>query len=88
MDLAYRHNWPETRRRMEAFWEMEILGRPCISVTAPRQAPRRLRPPLDAKQKGLFILTSARSPEAAEALLAKAVSITAAKHQHDRIAVP
>lgn len=51
MDLAYKHNWTETRRRLEAFWRMECLGRPCIAVTAPRHPRRPLPPPVDAEQK-------------------------------------
>lgn len=47
MDLAYKHNWPEARGRLLAYWNMEIIDRPCIAVTAPRQAPRPLAPPPD-----------------------------------------
>jgi hypothetical protein len=51
VDLAYKHNWPETRQRLEAFWRMEILDRPCIAVTAPRCRPRPVPPPVDCRQK-------------------------------------
>ena len=45
MQLAYKHNWPEARERLLAYWNMEIIDRPCIAVTAPGQAPRHLDPP-------------------------------------------
>ena len=51
MDLAYKHNWVETRPRLEAFWRLEALDRPCISVTAPSQPRRALPPPVDNQQK-------------------------------------
>lgn len=51
MDLAYKHNWPEARERLAAFWKMEIIGRPCISVTAPGGPPRAVPPPRDDRQK-------------------------------------
>ncbi len=51
MQLAYKHNWPEARERFEAFWQMEIIDRPCISVPAPLK-PRRPTPaPADYKTK-------------------------------------
>ncbi len=49
MDLAHKHNWPETRERMQAYWAMEVLDRPCIAVTAPAGPARRLDPPPDYK---------------------------------------
>ena len=49
MDLAYKHNWPETRERMNAYWAGEIIDRPCIAVTAPRQPARPLAPAPDYK---------------------------------------
>lgn len=47
MDLAYKPNWPEARERLLAFWQMEIIDRPCIAVTAPLKPPRPLPDPLD-----------------------------------------
>ncbi len=51
MELACKHDWPEARRRLEAFWRMEVLERPCIAVTAPRGRPRPIPPPADFRQK-------------------------------------
>ena len=45
MQLAYKHNWPEARERLLAYWNMEIIDRPCIAVTAPGQRARTLAPP-------------------------------------------
>jgi len=45
MELAYKHNWPETRERMMAYWAGEIIDRPCIAVTAPGKPARPLAPP-------------------------------------------
>jgi hypothetical protein len=49
MELAYKHNWPEARERLEAFWRMEAIDRPCIAVTAPLKAPRHVEPAPDYK---------------------------------------
>ena len=35
--LAYKHNWPEARRRLEAFWQGEIIDRACVSVMVPTE---------------------------------------------------
>lgn len=51
MELAYKHNWADTRQRLEAFWRLEVLDRPCIAVTAPGKPHRPLPPPADCKQK-------------------------------------
>ena len=51
MELAYKHNWPEARERLEAFWRMEVIGRPCISVTAPARPARHVPPAPDDKHK-------------------------------------
>ncbi|MHB8996637.1 MAG: uroporphyrinogen decarboxylase/cobalamine-independent methonine synthase family protein [Armatimonadota bacterium] len=52
MELAYKHNWSEARERLLAYWNMEIIDRPCIAVTAPGKTPRRaLAPPADFQTK-------------------------------------
>ena len=51
MDLAYKHNWPEARERLEAFWHMEIVDRPCIAVTAREKQARPVAPPKDFREK-------------------------------------
>ena len=49
MELAYKHNWAETRERMLAYWQMQILDRPCIAVTAPVRPARPIPPATDHK---------------------------------------
>ncbi|MBS3787125.1 hypothetical protein KGY79_02880 [Candidatus Bipolaricaulota bacterium] len=34
--LKYKENWPQARRRMEAWWRGRIIDRPPIMITAPR----------------------------------------------------
>jgi len=51
MELSYKHNWPEARQRLLAYWQNEIIDRPCISVTAPLKPARPLAPPADDKEK-------------------------------------
>lgn len=51
MELAYKHNWSEARERLLAFWNMEIIDRPCIAVTAPGGPRRPLDPPPDFQTK-------------------------------------
>ncbi|MBI2299300.1 MAG: hypothetical protein HYU66_10230 [Armatimonadetes bacterium] len=51
MQMAYKHNWDEARERLLAFWNMAIIDRPCIAVTAPNQSPRPLAPPADDRVK-------------------------------------
>lgn len=40
MDLAYHHDWPAARQRLEAFWRGERLDRPAMHITAPRASRR------------------------------------------------
>jgi len=51
MRLAYKHNWPEARQRLEAFWRMEVIDRPCVSVTAPAKQARPLPPVPDDRAR-------------------------------------
>jgi hypothetical protein len=51
MELAYKHNWSEARERLQAFWNMEIIDRPCIAVTAPGGPARSLEAPPDDRTK-------------------------------------
>jgi len=37
MDLAYKEDWPQARKRVEAWWEGEIVDRAVIQVVAPRE---------------------------------------------------
>ena len=32
--MQYKKNWPESRQRLEAFWNREIIDRCCISIRA------------------------------------------------------
>ena len=36
MDLMYKPDWAEAKQRFEAFYAGEIIGRPCVSVRAPK----------------------------------------------------
>jgi len=51
MELSHKHNWPEARDRLEAYWNMEAIGRPCIAVTAPLGERRPVAPPADYRAK-------------------------------------
>ena len=51
MQLDYKHNWTEARERLIAFWNMEVIDRPCISVRAPRQRRRPVPAPADFRTK-------------------------------------
>ncbi|MBU0610339.1 MAG: hypothetical protein KKI08_20830 [Armatimonadetes bacterium] len=51
MELSYKDNWSEARERLLAFWNMEIIDRPCIAVTAPGGPRRPLDPPPDFQTK-------------------------------------
>jgi len=51
MTLSLKPNWPEAGERLEAFWRLEVLDRPCIAVTALNGPRRPVRPPRDAQEK-------------------------------------
>jgi hypothetical protein len=51
MHMDYKDNWDAAARRMEAWWEGEILDRAVLAVTAPRQPRRPLPPPKDHWQR-------------------------------------
>ncbi|MCC7491088.1 MAG: hypothetical protein IT204_01995 [Fimbriimonadaceae bacterium] len=51
MELAYKPNWPEARGRLLAFWEYQIIDRPCIAVTARGSAPRPIPAPRDCQTR-------------------------------------
>ena len=42
-ELLYKEDYPKARRRIEAFCELEVLDRVCLSVTAPRNNVRHGR---------------------------------------------
>ena len=37
MELAYKPDFEEARQRWDAFWEGEIIGRPCAAIRAPKE---------------------------------------------------
>jgi hypothetical protein len=39
MELAYKPDWEQTKRRYEAWWAHEALGRAAMAVTAPKDRP-------------------------------------------------
>lgn len=47
MELAYKQNWSEARERLLAYWDMQIIDRPCIAVTAPMRPARPIPPAAD-----------------------------------------
>lgn len=36
--MYYKEDWPQAKRRLEAFWQNEIIDRCCVAVTAPRKS--------------------------------------------------
>ena len=45
MELACKPDWAQARKRMEAWWEGELLDRVCIRITAPIKQDSRPQPP-------------------------------------------
>jgi hypothetical protein len=46
--LLYKPDWPDAKKRHEAFWRMEILDRACIAISAPiKEKKPALLPPKD-----------------------------------------
>jgi hypothetical protein len=43
--MLYKPDWPQAQERFLAWWEGEVLDRPCLSVTAPRRPPGALGKP-------------------------------------------
>ena len=37
MELRYKLDFEEARQRWDAFWKGEIIGRPCLAITVPRE---------------------------------------------------
>lgn len=45
MDIEFAHNWEMSKKRYEAWWNNEIIDRPLVWLTCPREKPRwPLRP--------------------------------------------
>jgi len=53
MDLLYKSDWEETKKRYEAWWNHEAIGRCAIWVTAPRDGVPEEEPPPMPKQKNV-----------------------------------
>ena len=51
MEMSFKENWPQAKERLLAYWDMAIIDRPCIAVTAPSGKPAASVTPRDAKQK-------------------------------------
>lgn len=47
MLMRYKEDWPEAKKRLEAWWRGEVLDRVCLQVTAPRKdyVPREISRP-------------------------------------------
>jgi hypothetical protein len=48
--MYYKEDWPQARRRLEAFWQNEIIDRCCVAVYAPRKTSKL--PPFPELQWG------------------------------------
>ena len=44
-ELKYKPDWPQAQKRLEAFWEGEIIDRAVISIVAPREPNSAPEPP-------------------------------------------
>ena len=51
MELEYKPDFEKARKRMEAFWNGEILDRPLINITSPNGKKPRHIPPPDTMEK-------------------------------------
>ncbi|HIE09655.1 MAG TPA: hypothetical protein EYP65_07380, partial [Armatimonadetes bacterium] len=51
MSLAFKEDWEEAKRRLEAWWEGEVVDRVVIHVTAPRGRPLKEVKPLPAPRE-------------------------------------
>jgi len=53
MEFAFKEDWPEARRRLEAWWQREIIDRCAFMVEAPRTGVtcREVTPPRDMKSR-------------------------------------
>jgi hypothetical protein len=53
MEFVFKEDWPEARRRLEAWWQREIIDRCAFMVGAPRTGvtPRELPPPRAMKSR-------------------------------------
>jgi len=55
MELEYKPDFEEARKRWDAFWEGEVLGRPSLWITAPKEGVEPAPPPrqLDGLRMGV-----------------------------------
>jgi hypothetical protein len=51
--VYYKEDWPQARRRLEAFWQREVIDRCCVAVLAPRKTSRL--PPFPELQWGPWL---------------------------------
>jgi hypothetical protein len=42
MDMRYKEDWEQSRKRFEAFWHQEIVDRCCIAITSPLRGKEQL----------------------------------------------
>lgn len=50
MQLLYKEDWPRVRERYEAWWQGEMLDRPVVQVTAPREPLEPIKIPADEQE--------------------------------------
>jgi hypothetical protein len=67
--MYYKPDWELAKKRIEAFWQNEVIDRCCVAVFAPRKT-SKIEPLLaELSPKGLFLCTQASSEEEADNLL-------------------
>jgi hypothetical protein len=64
MEMSWKENWPEAERRWRAYWQGEIVDRPAMLVTAPREPPVVVEEPANPKDKWTSIEYQVRWSEA------------------------
>ena len=62
--MSWKDNWPEARRRWEAYWRHEIVDRPAMLLTVPRAEKVTVPEPQDLKEKWTSIDYQVRWAEA------------------------
>ena len=54
MELLYKPDWPLAKKRIEAFWHGESIGRPLVSITAPNGKKPSPPPPKKTLREKIF----------------------------------
>jgi hypothetical protein len=67
--MYYKEDWPQARRRIEAFWRREIIDRCCLAVFAPRKTSKL--PPFPQLQWGPWLGGLDEIPESDQAAVTR-----------------